>query len=548
MLPQAASYEALVRAFTWQIPERYNIGVDVCDRHAAGAPRPAIIVETERDEGRLYTFHDLARLTNRLANVFGALGLARGERVAVLLPQSLEVALTHIAAFKAGLVSVPLFALFGEEALRFRLADSGTRLLVTDREGLAKIAPLRPALPDLTHVLCVEGEEEGAGDFHALLEKASESFTPAATGPDDPAIIIYTSGTTGQPKGALHGHRILLGHLPGVELTHDFFPQPGDRFWTPADWAWIGGLFDVLMPALHHGIPVVARRFAKFDPERAMALMARHGVRNVFLPPTALKLMRQANVRAEGVRLRTLASGGESLGEELLDWGRATFGLTINEFYGQTECNIVVGNSAPLFPVRPSAMGRAVPGHRVAIVDPATGTPLPPGELGVIGIARPDPVMFLGYWNNPEATARKFAGSWLLTGDLGRQDEEGYFWYVGREDDVITSGGYRIGPGEIEECLLRHPAVAMAAAVGVPDPVRTEVVAAFIVLRPGQAPSESLAAELQDFVRRRLGAHEYPRRVHFVPELPLTATGKIMRRVLREQAASPSPPPAPRGS
>lgn len=538
MLPEARTYEELRRNFVWRIPERCNMGVDVCDRHATGAPRPALIVENEREEVRVYTFHDLARLTNRLANVFRALGLVRGDRVAVLLPQSLEVALTHIAAFKAGLVSVPLFTLFGEEALRFRLADSGCRLLVTDREGLAKIAPLRDSLPALERVLCTEGPETGAEDFHALLERASDAFTPAPTGPDDPAIIIYTSGTTGQPKGALHGQRILLGHLPGVELTHDFFPRPGDRFWTPADWAWIGGLFDVLMPALYHGVAVVARRFAKFDPGRAVALLARHGVRNVFLPPTALKLMRQAGVKAPGVRLRTLASGGESLGEELLEWGRATFGLTINEFYGQTECNIVVGNCSPLFPVRAGAMGRAVPGHEVAVIDPETGTPLPDGALGVIGIRRPDPVMFLHYWNNPEATARKFAGDWLLTGDLGRRDGEGYFRYVGREDDVITSAGYRIGPGEIEECLLRHPAVALAAAVGAPDPVRTEVVAAFIVLREGHEPSERLAGELQDFVRTRLGAYEYPRIVRFVGELPLTATGKIMRRLLRERLSA----------
>jgi acetyl-CoA synthetase len=544
MLPRAETYDALVQGFSWSIPHPCNMGAEVCDRHAHGSPRPALIVENEDGEVRTYTFHDLARLTNRLANVFEGMGLKRGDRVAVLLPQSLEVALTHIAAFKAGLISVPLFALFGEEALRFRLADSGCRLLVTDREGLAKIAPLRPSLPALQTVLCTEGKETGAEDFHALLARAADTYTPLATGADDPAIIIYTSGTTGQPKGALHGQRILLGHLPGVELTHDFFPQAGDRFWTPADWAWIGGLFDVLLPALYHGVAVVARRFPKFDPERAMALMARHEVRNVFLPPTALKLMRQAGVAARGVRLRSLASGGESLGEELLEWGRATFGLTINEFYGQTECNIVVGNCSSLFPVRPGAMGRAIPGHEVAVIDPASGTPLSEGALGVIGIRRPDPVMFLEYWNNPAATAQKFAGEWLLTGDLGRQDGEGYFWYVGREDDVITSGGYRIGPGEIEECLLKHPAVALAAAVGVPDPVRTEVVGAFVVLREGYTPSASLAAELQDFVRKRLGAHEYPRIVRFERELPLTATGKIMRRVLREKALSPPGPPS----
>jgi acetyl-CoA synthetase len=332
---------------------------------------------------------------------------------------------------------------------------------------------------------------------------------------------------------------VLLGHLPGVEMPQRMFPQPGDLFWTPADWAWIGGLFDVLLPAWHHGVPVVARRAARFDPEEAFALMARHGVRNAFLPPTALKMLRQAGGGARpGVALRSIGSGGETLGAELLDWGRSTFGLTINEFYGQTECNLVVANDADIMEVRPGSMGRAVPGHRVGIVD-AAGNELPDGEAGEIAVLRPDPVMFLGYWNAEAATRAKFAGDWLLTGDVGRRDPDGYLWYQGRGDDVITSAGYRIGPAEIEDCLLRHPAVAMAAAIGVPDPLRTEVVKACIVLKPGVAPGEALAREIQDHVRRRLAAHEYPRLVEFLDALPLTATGKVMRRVLRERHAAP---------
>jgi acetyl-CoA synthetase len=400
---------------------------------------------------------------------------------------------------------------------------------------LTKLASIRSRLPALETIFCIEGADSGALDFHGLLAEASDAFTPVDTGPDDPAVIIYTSGTTGNPKGALHGHRILLGHLPGVELPHDFFPQQGDLFWTPADWAWIGGLFDVLMPAWHHGIPVLARRFRKFDPQQAVDLMARHGVRNVFLPPTALKLMRQAGVDAKDVRLRTLASGGETLGSELLEWARSTFGVTINEFYGQTECNLVVGNSAGLMAVHPGSMGRAIPGHIVEVVDEA-GNPQPPNTVGAIAVKRPDPVMFLRYWNNEAATAAKFRGDWLLTGDLGRRDEDGYFWYVGRDDDVITSAGYRIGPAEIEECLIGHPAVALAAVVGVPDPLRTEIVMAYLVLRPDHVPSDALKEDIQSFVRTRLAAYEYPRRIAFVEELPMTTTGKIMRRVLRQRA------------
>jgi acetyl-CoA synthetase len=536
MLERHGDYAETARRFAWRVPDRYNIGVDACDRHAGDPGRAALIWEEEDGRVRVFSFDEVRRLSNRLANVLRAHGAARGDRLAVLLPQAPETAVAHVAGFKAGLVTVPLFALFGEEALEYRLADSGARALVTDRAGWEKVRPIRDRLPGLSLVLCVDGGPEGTVDFHRALGRASDAFVAEDTAADDPAIIIYTSGTTGNPKGALHGHRVLPGHLPGVELPHEFFPRPGDLFWTPADWAWIGGLFDVLMPAWHHGVPVLAHRFRKFDPERAVALMARHGVRNVFLPPTAIKLMRQADAKGDGLALRTVASGGETLGAELLDWGRATFGVTINEFYGQTECNLVVGNAAGLMPVRPGSMGRAIPGHRVGVID-AEGNEVPDGTVGSIAVRRPDPVMFLGYWNRPEATAAKFVGDWLVTGDLGRRDEDGYLWYVGRDDDVITSGGYRIGPGEIEECLMRHPAVALAAAVGVPDPIRTEIVKAYVVLRQDTPPSPELAREIQDFVRTRLAAHEYPRQVAFVDELPMTTTGKIMRRVLRRRAA-----------
>ncbi|MDH3473009.1 MAG: acyl-CoA synthetase [Rhodospirillales bacterium] len=536
MLTKAESYEALVRGFRWRVPARYNIGLDACDKWAGEGGRLALI--HKRADGRVerFTFAQLKRLSDKLANALAARGLARGERLGILLPQAPETALAHLAAYKLGAVAVPLFTLFGPEALEYRLADSGAKALVTDAEGLAKLAGIRERLPELTLVLSIDGAGEGALDFHGELERASEAFAPADTAAEDPALIIYTSGTTGPPKGALHAQRVLLGHLPGVELPQEFFPRPGDLFWTPADWAWIGGLLDVLLPAWHHGVPVLAHRFAKFDPEAAFALMAEFGVRNAFMPPTALKMMRQVeNPRGRwAYDLRSIGSGGETLGEELLAWGREAFGLTINEFYGQTECNLIVANCAGLMPVRPGAMGRAVPGHDLTVVD-QDGTPLPDGEAGTVAVKRPDPVMFLEYWNNPEATAAKFAGDWLLTGDMARRDEDGYFHFLGRDDDVITSGGYRIGPGEIEDCLLKHPAVALAAAVGVPDPERTERVKAFLVLNEGHAPGPALAREIQDWVKTRLAAHEYPREVEFLDALPMTATGKIMRRELRQK-------------
>jgi acetyl-CoA synthetase len=522
-------------AFRWHIPERFNIGVDVADRHPSAL---ALIEIDPSGKTREFIFDAISALSNRLANVLIAHGLKGGDRIAILLPQRHETAVTHVAAWKAGMISVPLFTLFGEEAIEFRLQNSGARAIVTDREQLPKLAQLRDRLPELQTVLCVDGPGEGALDLHALLAKASDRFEAADTHAEDPAFIIYTSGTTGQPKGALHAHRALLGHLPGVEYPHDGFPQAGDRFWTPADWAWIGGLFDVLMPAWHHGVCVVAHRPRKFDPGEAIRLMAGHGVRNVFMPPTALKLLRASGVHEPGVRLRSLASGGESLGEELIDWGRSMFGLTVNEFYGQTECNLVVGNGAVLPPVRPGWTGTAIPGHTVAIIG-EDGRELPPGEMGSIAYRRPDPVMFLEYWGNEAATKAKFRGDWLISGDLGVRDEAGYFRFVGRDDDLITSGGYRIGPGEIEACLSRHPAVALAAVVGEPDPIRTEVVKAVIVLNPGFTESDALKSDLQEHVRSRLAAHEYPRIVEFARELPLTATGKIIRRALRSPRKSP---------
>lgn len=534
MLKPARTYRDAVRAFNWEIPKTYNIGTDVCDRHEPD--KVAIIYRTVDGEVRKYRFGDLRRLSNKLANVLRAKGVQRGDRVAVLLPQSPETAITHIAAFKSGAISVPLFTLFGEDALEYRLGNCGAKVLVTDRASLPKIAAIRDRLPELKLVLTIDGAEDGALDFHDMLDRASDAFHAVNTSPDDPAVIIFTSGTTGNPKGALHGHRVLLGHLPGVEFPHEFFPKKGDLFWTPADWAWIGGLFDVLLPSLHHGVPVLAYRAGKFDPEETFQLMAHFGVRNAFMPPTALKLMRQVENPKDRWKynIRSIGSGGETLGQELLDWGRETFGITINEFYGQTECNLVVGNCSSILPVRPGSMGRAVPGHTVSIIDDE-GVELAPGATGHIAVKKPDPVMFLGYWNNEKATKEKFIGDWLITGDLGRKDEDGYLWYVGRNDDVITTAGYRVGPAEIEDCLLKHPAVRMAAVIGVPDPVRTESIKAFIVLNEGTAATEDLIKDIQKLVKTRLAAHEYPRMVEFVEELPMTTTGKIMRRVLRDR-------------
>jgi acetyl-CoA synthetase len=533
MLTETTDYDTLYRNFRWDIPARFNIATACCDRHADGSNRLALIYVDEDGVATRTSFDEVAEMSRRFANVLKADGLVRGDRVAVFLSQSLELPIAHMAAFRSGMVSIPLFALFGEDALEFRLSNSGAKAIVTDESGWEKLRKIRDRLPDLANVYVIgEDVHAGAKPFWPTLKAASDQFTTVDTAADDPALIIYTSGTTGNPKGALHAHRVVLGHMPNVEMCHDFLPRPGDVMWTPADWAWIGGLINALFAGWYHAVPIVGHRARKFEPQAAMQMMADYAIRNVFLPPTALKLMRLAGVKHDGVKLRSIFTGGESLGGELLEWVRATFGIDAHEVYGQTECNLVVGSNSKLFPIRPGSMGKATPGFDVRIVN-EQGEELPRGERGIIGVRQPNPCTMIEYWRNPEATLKKYAGGFLLTGDLGVQDADGYFWYVSREDDVITTAGYRVGPSEIEHTLMKHPAVAMSAVVGIPDPVRTEQIKAWIVLRPGFAPNDALAREIQDFVKVQLAAHEYPRVVQFTETLPMTATGKVLRRELR---------------
>ena len=536
MLKPADSYEALVAGFRWEIPARFNIATAACDIWAAQEPgRPAVIEVQPSGRARTFSYADLSDASKRLASALKARGVRPGDRIAIMLPQGRFVPIVHFAAYRMGAIAVPMAALFGVDALAYRLGDCGAKVLVTDAAGLAKIRRIGEPT-GLEIVISLDGEDGDALGMEALLRGASPDFSTIDSGPDDPCLMIYTSGTTGQPKGALHGHRVLIGHLPGVQMPHEFLPQPGDLFWTSGDWAWAGGLLNMLLPALMLGVPVVARRFEKFDPDEAFALMERQGVRNAIIPPTALRMLRAVKSPRERYKLnlRTLASGGESLGEEGFAWGRDALGLTINEFYGQTECNLMLCSCAAIGVSRQGAIGKATPGHEVAILRD-DGTLCETDEIGQIAVKRPNPVMFLGYWNRPEATAAKYIGDWLITGDLATRDADGYVRFIGRDDDIITSAGYRIGPVEIEDCLIQHPAVALAAAVGKPDALRTEIVKAFLVLRPGFSPSPPLVSEIQDFVRKKLSAHEYPREIEFIDALPMTTTGKVIRRELRER-------------
>ena len=534
MLQRAESYAALVRDFRWAIPARYNIGVACADGWAAIAPKRVALIRYEAD-GTLVpvTYGELKRRSDALAHALRERGVGRGDRVALLLPQSIEAAVTHLAAYKLGAIAVPLAALFGSDALRYRLVASDARTIVTDGAGLAKLDALRADLPELTTILCTEGPSAAAEGLREATAKHPGLFDAVDTGPDDAALMIFTSGTTGPPKGALHGHRVLLGHLPGFEFSHEFLPQRGDRLWTPSDWAWAGGLLNCLLPGLALGVPVVFGPFQRFDPDAAYALMVKAEVRNAFLPPTAIRMLRAAKTPTD-LRLRTIGSAGESLGRETYEWAKQAFGRPVNEFYGQTECNYVLSSCAALGVSRAGAIGKPVPGHDVAVIG-EDGARLPADEAGEIAIRGPNPTMFLEYWRDPQATAEKFRGDWLLTGDRGVTDADGYIRFIGRNDDIIISSGYRIGPAEIEDCLATHPAVALAAAVGKPDKLRTEVVKAFVMLKPGVAASEALAQEIRLYVRARLSAAEYPREIEFVDEIPLTTSGKVIRRMFRER-------------
>src|SRR5205085_2716339 len=495
-------YAELYRRYRWTVPERYNIAAACCGQWAAERSRFALYWEDESGASAAYSFWDIQLAANRLSNALAALGVKRGDRVALILPQRPETAIAYIAIFQMGAIALPLSHLFGPDALEYRLSHAETSVALVEPTTIANLWAIKNKVPTLKHIIGAAGaRESGVLAYEELLAKASSSFQSVDTAANDPALIVYTSGTTGPPKGALKAHRVLIGNVPGFVHSHDFFPQKGDMFWSPADWAWTGGLMDALLPSWMFGVPILGYR-GRFDAERAFYLLAKYGVRNSFLFPTALKLMMQALPEPRKkyqLNLRSIMSAGESVGVTVFEWAKAELGVTINEMFGQTEINYVVGNCQSAWPAKPGSIGRPYPGHRVAVIDDQ-GKELPPGELGEIAVHRsfngqPDPVFFLEYWKNPQATKDKFVGDWGCTGDQGKTDADGYFWYQGRSDDVIKSAGYRIGPAEIESCLVKHRAVANAAVIGKPDETRGAIVKAFIVLQPGEAPSQALIEE-----------------------------------------------------
>ena len=558
--PQDAHTE-LHGGFVWHVPKHFNIAQVCCARWAkapAGASRTAVRWEHEGGAHGELSYAELQAQADRLSHALQRLGVQRGDRVAVVMPQRPETAVAHMALYQMGAVAMPLSMLFGPDALVYRLQDSGAVAALVDESAVGNLLSVRSQCPMLRSVLAV-GAAQGQGDldWSTVMGQRRAAFPPCKTLADDPAVLIYTSGTTGPPKGALIPHRALIGNLTGFVCSQNWFGTDDDEvFWSPADWAWTGGLMDALLPTLYFGRCIVAYQ-GRFSPETAFELMQRHAVTHSFLFPTALKAMMKAvpePARHYRLHLRAVMSAGEAVGDAVFHWSETALGVTVNEMFGQTEINYVVGNCGAYraaagrrhsaWPAKPGSMGRPYPGHRVAVIDDA-GQECPRGTAGDVAVHRldvhgqPDPVFFLGYWNNPAATSAKFTGdpasSWCRTGDSAIMDAEGYLWYQGRSDDVFKAAGYRIGPSEIENCLVKHAAVANAAVVPKPDAERGAVVKAYVVLSPGHLASPELIRALQQHVRGQLAPYEYPKEIEFIDALPMTTTGKVQRRLLRLQ-------------
>ena len=519
-----------------------NIAHECLDRHikAGKGERTAMIWAGKDGEEEPYTFIEMKEQVNRASEVLAGLGVAKGDRVFVFLDRIPELYFILFGALQAGAVVGPLFSAFGPDAIRDRLEDSGARFLVTSPSLLPRLDTIRRDLPALQKILVVNREgadwtPTGAGEisWEAEMARTTGKFRIVATGPEDFSIMHYTSGTTGKPKGAAHVHQAIHGHWATGRFVLDL--NEDDIYWCTADPGWVTGTSYGMFAPWSNAVTNVIYQ-GGFSAEKWYGVIQKYGVNVWYTAPTAVRMLMKSGddvpARFDLSTLRYICSVGEPLNPEAVIWGRKAFGMPIHDNWWQTETGCIQIANYPAMAIRPGSMGRPFPGVTADVVN-EKGEPMPPGAEGDLVLRPPWPSMFRTYWNKQELYDSRFRNGWYITGDRARKDQDGYFWFVGRADDVINTAGHLVGPFEVESALIEHPAVAEAGVIGKPDEERMEIVKAFISLKDGFAPSDELKEEIRLFVRERLAAHAYPREIQFMDSLPKTRSGKIMRRLLK---------------
>lgn len=538
-------YPVLYSSYQWLVPTQFNIAQACLQRWSGNVMEGRrLAMRHEHDEAQStdWSYGQIAELSNRLANGLRKMGLQKGDRVAVIMPLRPEAVAASLAVLASGAVLVPLSPQLGSDALSLRVRDAEARIIIADATAAPELTHIMKQCPSLQQLVGLEFQNDDTLSWRTLLARESSDFLPVATQADDPAILLYTAGTTGMPKGVLHAHRVLIGILPAFVAAQNWYPQPGDLFWSPLAWTTAPGLLHALLAVMYFGRPMVTTR-CPAQGIQALELMRRHRITNTAVLPGDVALMHEAVVNgasAEGCTLRAIAVLGETLQPALHEWVVTSLGVLPNALYGLTEAPGIIGNSFQKWPDRPGSMGRPIPGHRIGIID-SQGRSCRRGSVGQLALAvrdqhgHPDPVLFLSYWRNEALTRSRHLDDWFLTGDMASVDEDGYCWFVGRCDDIFRCGNYRVSPPEIEECLKQHPDVVNAAVVPKPQGARGNLIKAFVVLNemPPPAAQPDTAAMLQAHVRKRLAAWQTPQEIEFVDRLPVTAEGQVRRHVLR---------------
>jgi acetyl-CoA synthetase len=537
-LTGVSSYKEAEERIEWELPKYFNMGTAIIDRHADDRGRVAVFWENVDGPNETWTFWQLRRRCNQFGNMLRDLGIKSGDVVGIHVPQSPETIIAHAGLWRAGSVSIPLPYTFEIDSLRYRLDDSDAKALVIHGEKIEEVRGLLDELESLEYLLAVGSieEKEGILQLNPTLDTCSTEFEPVKTTPEETSAIFYTSGTTGNPKGGVHGHQFLIGHIPGYQVIYNF--QMEGVYYTPADWGWGGGLIDLVAAALYNGQPVVGFNRGPFDPKEQYDLLTKYSITHSFMPPTALNMLRDTDDSDYDLSLEVICAGGEALSSAAHEWATER-DIIINEFYGQTEANFLVANCEALWGSKPGSMGRAMPGRDVDVIDDE-GNRLDPDEVGEVALKNPgeDPIWFKKYLGKPEETEAVRFDDWHRTEDLAEKDKEGFFWYKSRKDDIIISSGYRISPISVEEAIMTHDAVVDNAVVGSPHDVRGEIVKAFVKITESAEESDDLKSGIQNIVKENLAKHEYPREIEFVDGFPTTESGKIRRKTLREWETS----------